>query len=217
MQKPYKGMGMEGSVARWYDKTTRRDMPEYQSLASRIDQMLPAGGEILEVAPGPGFLSIELAKRGRHRVTGLDISKTFVEIARQNAQTARVAVDFRNGNASQMPFADNSFDFVVCRAAFKNFSEPVKAMAEMHRVLRPSGKGVIIDLRRDASMTMISTYVDRMGMGVLNGLFTKFIFRFMLIRRAYTVPEFKDMLAKVPFTRTWIEANEVGLEAWFEN
>ena len=216
MQKAYRGMGMEGSIARWYDKTTRKDMPEFQKLASEIDEMLPGGGDILEVAPGPGFLSIELAKRGRHRVIGLDISKTFVEIARKNTEAARVRVDFRNGNASQMPFPDNSFDFVVCRAAFKNFSEPVKAIGEMCRILRPGGRGVIIDLRRDASMTMISTYVDRMGMGVLNGLFTKVIFRFMLLRRAYTVPQFQEMLGKVPFTRTWIEANEVGLKAWFE-
>ena len=216
MQKAYRGMGMEGSIARWYDKTTRKDMPEYQKVASEIDTMLAAGGDILEVAPGPGFLAIELAKCGRHRVTGLDISKTFVDIACRNAEAARVKIDFRNGNASRMPFGEGSFDFVVCRAAFKNFSEPMKAIEEMHRVLRPRGKGVIIDLRRDASMTMISTYVDRMGMGVWNGLFTKMIFRFMLIRRAYTVPEFKQMLAKVPFTRTWIEANEVGLEAWFE-
>ena len=216
MQKAYRGMGMEGSIARWYDKTTRKDMPEYQKVASEIDTMLAAGGDILEVAPGPGFLAIELAKCGRHRVTGLDISKTFVDIACRNAEAARVKIDFRNGNASRMPFGEGSFDFVVCRAAFKNFSEPMKAIEEMHRVLRPGGKGVIIDLRRDASMTMISTYVDRMGMGVWNGLFTKMIFRFMLIRRAYTVPEFKQMLAKVPFTRTWIEANEVGLEAWFE-
>ncbi|HTY84475.1 MAG TPA: methyltransferase domain-containing protein [Silvibacterium sp.] len=216
MQKAYRGMGMEGSIARWYDKTTRKDMPEYQKVASEIDTMLAAGGDILEVAPGPGFLAIELAKCGRHRVTGLDISKTFVDIACRNAEAARVKIDFRNGNASRMPFGEGSFDFVVCRAAFKNLSEPMKAIEEMHRVLRPGGKGVIIDLRRDASMTMISTYVDRMGMGVWNGLFTKMIFRFMLIRRAYTVPEFKQMLAKVPFTRTWIEANEVGLEAWFE-
>jgi ubiquinone/menaquinone biosynthesis C-methylase UbiE len=216
MQKPYRGMGMEGSIARWYDKTTRRDMPEFQKLASQIDELLAAGGDILEVAPGPGFLAIELAKRGRHRVVGLDISRTFVEIARKNADDAQVSVGFRQGNASQMPFADQSFDFVVCRAAFKNFSEPARAIAEMHRVLRPDGKGVIVDLRRDASMTMISTYVDQMGMGVWNGLFTKIIFRFMLLRRAYTIPQFKDMLAKVPFSRTWIEANEVGLEAWFE-
>jgi ubiquinone/menaquinone biosynthesis C-methylase UbiE len=216
MQKAYRGMGMEGSIARWYDKSTRKDMPEFENLASKIDEMVSAGGDVLEVAPGPGFLAIELAKRGHHRVTGLDISRTFVDIAQRNAERARVSVDFRNGNASQMPFPDGSFDFVVCRAAFKNFSEPVKAISEMHRVLRQGGRGVIIDLRRDAPMTIISTYVDRMGLGVWNGLFTKLVFRFMLIRRAYTIPQFKDMLAGVPFSRTWIEANEVGLEAWFE-
>ncbi|HEX3472152.1 MAG TPA: methyltransferase domain-containing protein [Silvibacterium sp.] len=216
MQKAYRGMGMEGSIARWYDRTTRRDMPEFQRQAKQFDEMLPNGGDILEVAPGPGFLSIELAKYGRHRITGLDISQTFVEIARGNAEAARVKVDFRLGNASKMPLADSSFDFVVCRAAFKNFSEPVRAIAEMHRVLRPGGKGVIIDLRREASMSMISSYVDRMGVNVWNGLFMKLVFRFLLIRRAYTIPQFRDMLARVPFSRTWIEANEVGLEAWFE-
>ena len=216
MRKAYRGMGMEGSIARWYDRTTRRDMPEFQTQAKRFDEMLPAGGDILEVAPGPGFLAIELARRGRHRVIGLDISSTFVEIARKNADAARVTVDFQHGNASQMPFSDNSFDFVVCRAAFKNFSEPVRAMAEMQRVLRPGGKGVIIDLRRDASMTMISSYVDRLGVSVWNGLFMKLVFRFMLIRRAYTVAQFRQMLARVPFTRIWIEEDQVGLEAWFE-
>ena len=48
-----------------------------------LRQGLPEGGDVLEVAPGPGFLSVEMAKTGRLRVTGLDISKTFVEIARR--------------------------------------------------------------------------------------------------------------------------------------
>lgn len=216
MQKAYKGMGMEGSIARWYDKTTRKDMPEYVRVAQRIDAMLPAGSEILEVAPGPGFVSIELARGGRHRLTGLDISNTFVEIAKKNATAAAVNVDFQQGNASQMPFPDNSFDFVVCRAAFKNFSEPVKAIEEMRRVLRPGGTGEIIDLRRDASMRDITNYVDSMGVNVANGLFMKFTFRFMLLPRAYTVEQFRWMLAQVPFARTWIEETSVGLGAWFE-
>jgi ubiquinone/menaquinone biosynthesis C-methylase UbiE len=216
MAKGHKGMGMEGSVARWYDKTTRKDMPEFQRLARQIDEMLPAGSDILEVAPGPGFLSVELAKRGRHRITGLDISETFVEIARKNAEDANVHADFRQGNASQMPFADNSFDFLVSRAAFKNFTEPMLAIEEMHRVLRPGGKGVVIDLRRDVSMTDISNYVDNQGGTTLNGLLVKFVFRFMLIRRAYTVPAFQDMLARVPFKRTWMEESPIGFEAWFE-
>lgn len=216
MQKAYKGMGMEGSVARWYDRTTRKDMPEYVRVAQRIDAMLPAGSDVLEVAPGPGFVSIELARGGRHRVTGLDISSTFVEIAKKNATEAGVKVDFQQGNASQMPFAENIFDFVVCRAAFKNFSEPVKAIEEMRRVLRPGGTGEIIDLRRDASMRDITNYVDSMGVNVANGLFMKFTFRFMLLPRAYTVEQFTWMLAQVPFARTWIEETSVGLGAWFE-
>jgi ubiquinone/menaquinone biosynthesis C-methylase UbiE len=215
MEKAFKGRSMEGSVARWYDKTTRRSMPEYERLADRFEEMLPDGVDILEVAPGPGFLSIGLAKRGR-RVTGLDISRTFVAIARKNAEEASVEVDFQQGNASQMPFADSSFDFLVCRAAFKNFSDPVGALAEMQRVLKPGGKGVIIDLRRDASMTTISNYVDSQGGNIWNGLLVKLIFRFMLIRRAYTISEFRQMLAQVPFERTWIEEDQIGLEAWFE-
>ncbi len=88
---------------------------------------------------GPGYFAIELAKLGDYRVTGLDISETFVEIARANAAQAGVKVDFRRGDASNLPFPKESFDFLLCRAAFKNFSEPQRALEEMHRVLKPSG------------------------------------------------------------------------------
>lgn len=216
MEKAYRGMGMEGSVARWYDKTTRKDMPEYVQLAHRIDGLVPQSAYILEVGPGPGFTSIELARGGRHRVTGLDISHTFVELAGKNAKKAGVQVNFQQGNVAKMPFADNSFDFVLCRAAFKNFSEPVRAISEMRRVLRPGGKGVIIDLRRDASMRDIANYVDHQGAGVVNGLFVKFTFRFMLLRRAYTVEQFQAMLNQAGFARAWIESNAMGFEGWFE-
>jgi ubiquinone/menaquinone biosynthesis C-methylase UbiE len=216
MEKAYKGLGMEGSIARWYDKTTRREMHEYVRLAHRIDAMVPEHADILEVAPGPGFASIELARGGRHRVTGLDISRTFVELARKNAVAEGVQVEFRQGDAAKMPFAENSFDFVVCRAAFKNFSDPRGAIAEMQRVLRPGRRGVIIDLRRDASMTEICNYVDKSGTNVVNGLFMKMIFRFMLIPRAYSTQQFQTMLDEARFGRTWIESNAMGLEAWFE-
>jgi ubiquinone/menaquinone biosynthesis C-methylase UbiE len=216
MEKAYKGMGMEGSVARWYEKTTRKDMDEFRRLALRFAGMLPAGGDVLEVAPGPGFLSIEMAKAGRLRVSGLDISKTFVEIARRNADAVGVRVDFQNGNAAHMPFADQSFDFLVCRAAFKNFSEPVKALAEMRRVLRPGGKGVIIDLRRDVSMAEIRKYVDGLGLPFVSRLFTLWTFRFMLLKRAYTGQEFEAMLRQVPFASTRIDMNSIGMEIWME-
>jgi ubiquinone/menaquinone biosynthesis C-methylase UbiE len=216
MEKGYKGMGMEGSIARWYEKTTRKDMDQYRELAGRLETNLPAGASVLEVAPGPGFLAIELAKSGKFRVTALEISKTFVALVRKNAANAHVTVDVHEGNASAMPFADNSFDLLVCRAAFKNFSEPVKALAEMHRVLRPGASGVIIDLRRDTPMSAIREYVNGIGIGRINRWMTLLTFRFMLLKRAYTRQEMEQMLAQVPFRRTEIHEAPIGMEVWFE-
>jgi len=126
-QKAYIGMGMEGSIARWYEKTTRRDMGEFEKLAGRLRALLPQGGDVLEVAPGPGFLAVELARGGNLRLTRRWTSARHLwEIARKNAGEAGVRADFRQGNAAEMPFADASFDLLVCRAAFKNFAEPVR-------------------------------------------------------------------------------------------
>ena len=213
--KGYKGMGMEGSIARWYDKNTRKSMEEFRREAERLKAFVPDGGDVLEVAPGPGFLAIEMARDSRIRVTGLDISKTFVELARRNAAEEGVRVDFKLGNASAMPFADKSFDLLICRAAFKNFSEPERALKEMRRVLRPGGTGVIIDLRRDASMTEIKHEVDGMHLGFWNRLFTRETFRLMLLKRAYTKPELEKMLERSGFKTVEVRTNGIGMEAWF--
>src|ERR1700761_4327150 len=110
--KAYKGMGMEGGIARWYDKTTRKDMPAFRELAAQIASVAGAGSTVLEVAPGPGFLAIEMAKRGLD-VQAVDISRTFVEIARKNASEAGVRAVFMQGNAAELPVISESTDFVV--------------------------------------------------------------------------------------------------------
>jgi len=213
--KAYKGMGMEGAVARWYARNTLRDLDEFKQLARRISEELPAGSQILEVAPGPGYLAVELARQGRYQVAAIDISESFVEIARKNAAKANVAVDFQQGNASAMSFESGRFDLVVCRAAFKNFSEPVKALGEMWRVLKPGGRALIIDLRRDVSPRAVNQYIDKMGVGFLNGLAMKLTFRFMLIKRAYTKAEFQEFAAQTPFPRYEINEGPIGFEVWF--
>ena len=182
--KGYKGLGMEGGIARWYAKLTRKSLPEFEQLAQRMAASLPSGARVLDVAPGPGYFSVALAKLGNFEITGLDVSKTFVEIARNNAKEAGVSVDFQQGNASRTPFANDRFDLVLCRAAFKNFSEPVRALGEMRRVLRPGGRAVIIDLRRDTPQQEINRHIDAMNVGAVNATFTKWTFRFMLLKRA---------------------------------
>ena len=212
MAKAYKGMGMEGGIARWYDKTTRKDMPAVRELAAKIAGMVPAGGTVLEVAPGPGFLSIELAKRGLD-VQAVDISETFVEIARKNAAEEGANVVFMRGSAAELPVIKECVDFVVCRAAFKNFTEPVKAMREMRRVLRPGGTALLIDMRRDVSMEEIKRYVRGMGLTWWNRIFTNLTFKHMLIKRAYTLDEIRKMATEAGWKDVHIEATPLGFEA----
>ncbi len=211
--KAYKGMGMEGGVTRWYDKTTRMDMPAIKALAARIAALTAPAATVLEVAPGPGFLSIELAGRGL-QVRAVDISKTFVEIARRNAAAEGVEVRFDLGNAAALPLKDESVEFVVCRAAFKNFTEPLKALAEMRRVLRPGGTVLLIDMRRDVPVAELRRYVNGLGVSRLNRWFMMLVFRGMLIRRAYPLEEIRHMVTEAGWTEPRIEISPVGFEAW---
>lgn len=212
--KGYRGMGMEGAIARWYDRSTRKDIERFRALAARLREVLPQGGDVLEVAPGPGFMAIDMAKGGAYRVTGLDVSRTMVELAHANAAEAGVQVDFRQGNASALPFADDSFDLLACSAAFKNFSEPHKALEEMYRVLRPSGTALVVDLRRDVRMSEIRKYFGSIGLSPVNRWISLATFRFMLIKRAYTRAQFERMLADIPFRSKEIRLADIGIELW---
>lgn len=212
--KPYKGMAMEGFIAGWYAKNARRDH-EFRSLANRVSEVLPAGSRVLEVAPGPGFLSIELAGRG-YRVVGLDISKTFVEIAQANAKQAGVAADFRLGNASDMPFEAESFDFIVCTAAFKNFTEPVQAIIEMYRVLKSGSTALIVDLRRDADPAGIQAEVKSMNLNRFNAFVTQWTFDHFLLKNAYTPDQIRALVAQTDFKKCRIQAEGIGMEIWLE-
>ena len=210
--RPYKGIGMEGFIAKWYATITKKSLDDFKSLARRTADLLRPGSSVLEVAPGPGYFAIELAKLGHYEITGLDISETFVEIARANAVQADVTVDFRRGNASSMPFEDQTFDYVLCRAAFKNFTDPVGALQEMHRVLKPGGRAMIIDLRKDASWSSIKQAAKEMHLGPVNGMITKLTFRFMLLPRAYTKREFEQLILQTPFRKVHSDESSIGLE-----
>ena len=111
-----------------------------------------------------------------------------------------------------MPFGDETFDFLLCRAAFKNFSEPKRALEEMHRVLKCGGQALIIDLRRDASQESIKQAVDGMNLGVVNAIITKLTFRFMLLKRAYTKCEFEELISATKFNDIKIREDLTGLE-----
>jgi ubiquinone/menaquinone biosynthesis C-methylase UbiE len=214
-QKAYKGMAMEGVIATWYAKNTGRDLRRFHAAARSLLDRVPPGGRILEVAPGPGYLAIELARAGR-RVTAIDISKTFVGIIREKAREAGVAIDVRHGNASALPFPDGSFDFVVSMAAFKNFADPVGALNEIHRVLRGGGEASIYDLRKDASREDIDAEVRDMRLSAWNAFLTRSIFRFGLLKSAYARENLVAMVRESRFGRWEILPDGIGFELRLE-
>jgi ubiquinone/menaquinone biosynthesis C-methylase UbiE len=206
---------MEGWIARWYASSRGNDIDEFRRAAKAAAEELSSGARVLEVAPGPGYFSIELAKIGDFQVTGLDISHTLVQIATENARNGGVTVDFRWGNASAMPFADESFDFVYCSAAFKNFSQPVHALNEMYRVLRSDGGALITDLSRECSPEEADAYVKQSGRGPIDTWATKWVFRHVLLKRAYTREDFVRMAAQSRFGACCIERLGIGVSVRF--
>ena len=207
---------MEGAIARWYARNTGR-ASEQKHLLERIKSSLPANGNILEIAPGPGFLAIEFARLGRYNVTALEISQTFIEIAQDNARKASVNVDFRHGNASDMPFENETFDFIICVAAFKNFSQPVEAIREMYRVLRPGGKACIVDLRRDISFKEVSDHIrNELHLTGFNAFLTKWVFKTTLLKNAYTKAEIEKLVSHTSFPQLKIVEDALGMDIWLE-
>ncbi len=204
---------MEGPVARAYarGRGTEPQRIQYRETAEMLASELTEGADVLEVAPGPGFFAVELARTGRCTVTGLDVSRTFVELAREYAHEQGVSVDFRRGDVAAMPFVDGSFDFLICQAAFKNFADPVDALDEMHRVLRPGGVALVQDLSKSTTDAELDAEVARMNLGPV-ATFTAVRTLRGLRRRAYTPEQFRATVAESKFRTCEVTPDGIGLE-----
>ena len=210
--KAQKSAGMEGFVAGWYARQTAKDLDEFRATARRVAPHIGAGARVLEVAPGPGYLAVELVKLTGCRLVGLDASRTFVRLAAENARKAGLRIDFEEGDAADLPFPADQFDFIVCRAAFKNFARPLEALNEMYRVLKTGGVALIIDLRKDFSPQAINDYVR--GRGLINGAIIKFTFNTMLKTRAYTQQSIAELVSRSRFRQGDVRLDPIGFELW---
>jgi SAM-dependent methyltransferase len=96
------------------------------------------GERILDVGSGTGSLSFALAARGDHKeIIGVDIGEPFLAFAREHNRDPRTS--FRIADATALPFADGAFDRAVSQLVLQFVPEPLKAVREMKRVVRPGG------------------------------------------------------------------------------
>jgi ubiquinone/menaquinone biosynthesis C-methylase UbiE len=139
----------EAARRRWdrraarYDSTGRR-AERWMVGDSRQWACAQASGRTLEVAIGTGRnLPLYAADVD---LTGVDISPGMLDVARRRAtDLGRAAVDLREGEAEHLPFSDASFDTVVCTLAVCAVADRAATLAEMHRVLRPGGRLLLLD------------------------------------------------------------------------
>ncbi|MFC1831126.1 methyltransferase domain-containing protein [Thermodesulfobacteriota bacterium] len=118
-----------------------------KEIKTYCDLGLTDGLKILECGSGPGYLTERLVSHFPNIfITGLEIDPFLIEVA--NTQFQEKGLDrheFFQGSVLEMEFPDESFDFVIARLLLEHLPEPAIAAKEIHRVLKPGGKVVIID------------------------------------------------------------------------
>ncbi len=203
--------GIEGyfavKYAEWAENSEiMRD--EYKRIARQAASEVQVG-QALEIGPGPGFISLELAKLlPEIDVVGLDLSETMIEMAEKNAEAYGLAerVRFEKGDAAQMPFEDDSFDLIVSSGSLHHWDKPAKIFNEIHRVLKPGGSALISDLRGDAPQERIEEWARAIDSKVMRwGLRHSF-------RESYTAQEMEKIVGEAPFVEPEIKVKDINLE-----
>lgn len=109
-----------------------------------LDRATPADGEsILDVATGTGIVLRRARVRcpGLYRLVGLDLTPGMLEVAREKSDGLNI--EFVEGDATALPFEDESFDLVTCQQGLQFFPAPEEALREFRRVLAPDGRLIV--------------------------------------------------------------------------
>ena len=143
VQKRHEAIPTPGAIL--YNATVARVLrkPETKIADDVAEKM--GSGTILDLGSGTGYLSIEIAKRRPNlQVYGIDLSRQMVRIARRHARGMGNA-HFEFGNAAELPFEDDSIDFILSTGSLHHWRTPARVFDECYRVLKASAEAWIYD------------------------------------------------------------------------
>ena len=115
-----------------------------------LDTLSAADERVLDIGCGTGLFAGRLLKRfPRSQVCGLDLSRSMLRQGRPRCEAAGGRVCLVQGDSERLPFAADTFDAVTCTHSFHHYPRQARVLAEVHRVLKPGGRALIIDGDRD--------------------------------------------------------------------
>ncbi len=181
---------------------------------NNVDSILAAGitgGRALEIGSGPGYVGLEwLKKSPEGSLIALEISAEMIKLARKNSQEYSLSdrVEYTEGNALQMPFADATFDAVFSNGSLHEWEDPAQVFGEIARVLKPGGRYCITDMRRDvnpllARLICAGTKPKEIRPGFWSSL-----------NAAYTAAEMRGITDLAALNKAEIQADFFGLRVF---
>jgi len=113
-------------------------------VVNAVKPLLPEDGRVLDVGCGTGDLSLELFDNTAAQVTGIDFCAPMLKLAKTKAPR----VQFIEGDALRLPFAETSFDGLTIGFALRNLASVERGLSELLRVLKPNGIVAILEFSR---------------------------------------------------------------------
>lgn len=141
---PAEGWQVDGNSAEAYERYLASAFSPWANGLIALAEVRE-GERVLDVACGTGIVARQAAPKvgATGTVVGLDLNEDMLRVAHNMSTGVRPAIEWRRGNATDLPFPAGAFDVVFCEQAIQFFSDPVKALGEMRRMLMPGARAAV--------------------------------------------------------------------------
>ena len=188
----------------------------YPFLTRYVDMKGLQGKNVLDIACGTGVLTEQFVRMGAN-VTAIDLTPKAVELTKKRLALYGLVANVIEGDAQEMPFADNTFDYVCAWGCLMHMPRTEKAISEIHRVLKPGGKGLAMMYHRNS---VHLRYCIQLGRGILRLKYLQYddqslINRYTdgakvggnMLARFYTRPHFRRLFSAFKNVGVFIHDN----------
>jgi ubiquinone/menaquinone biosynthesis C-methylase UbiE len=171
----------------------------YEDIAG--DEVFAGPTKALDVGTGPGYLTLLLAAQyPTASYIGIDFSTNQVRVAEKLRQKKGVQnCSYQQGNAMDIPFANDYFDVVFSVGSIKHWPDPERGMAEIRRVLAPGQWTVILETDKDASSKDIRQFAERFSAWFLWDRLLVWGLKHIIFGRSFSQQEIAHFAQKAGF------------------